>query len=355
MTSQVRIAVITAADTPLQEQLQALPGHPVAQRFSKLFEEATAIQTFLPHILILEHGPRFYESLGALKILSSLVPDLRLVILCDEKASPDLLKTFEENNLVALTQPYTISQLHQIVSPDAAPTAPSNAESYLQFVQGICDEINNPLMFSSGHLQLLESRLDPQNDRAAMAQVAAIRNGLMRIEGTMRKVSNMSRATQNDRMHENFPIGNLLALTEEQLTAAGLTPTIQCLDELRNLPMRGDLSLLSGALFSLAQVGLELQDKQHRGLTLRVSQSSSSIEVQMLVENAQLQAWELPHAFEPYHLNQVLQGTTLGLNLFLVRLVCRAHGGDAVASRLSHQSVEFSISFESSATPQKAT
>ena len=37
------------------------------------------------------------------------------------------------------------------------------------------------------------------------------------------------------------------------------------------------------------------------------------------------------------------RGTTLGLNLFLVRLVSRAHGGDATASRQSQSSVEFRI------------
>lgn len=353
MSSQVRIAVISTASPPVQQQLQALPSQPVVQVFSELFTDAAAIHAFAPRVLCLEHGPGFQQNLSALKILSTLIPDLAVVVLCEEAAAPGLEKACQDLQVLVVTRPYTLTELHQAMTKALTGRPGVDAESYLQFVQGICDEINNPLMFSSGHLQLLESRLDPHSDQAALAQVKAIRTGLVRIDGTMRKVSNMSRASQGDRMHEEFTVENLLALSEEQIHGADLGLAIECPDELRGLAIRGDIALLASALFSLAEVGIEIQADNPGGLTMHVSQSDQLLDVHMLVENAHLQAWELPKAFEPYHLNRILQGTTLGLNLFLVRLVCQAHDGDAVASRLSKTSVEFRISLGSLTKPDK--
>lgn len=347
MSSKVRIAVVATAEPTLQELLQALPSQPVVRAFAALIEASPAIHAFAPRVLFLDHGPQFAENLVALRILTALIPELAVVVLCDEAAALDVLKTYDFQGIRVLPRPFTTSQLQQAVAFATSGTSGSDAESYLQFVQGICDEINNPLLFSSGHLQLLESRMDQDNDRPALAQIAAIREGLQRIKGTMRKVNNMSRASQGDRMHEEFTMGTLLALTEEQLGAAGLSLAIDCTDELRIVPMHGDLALLAGALFSLAQVGLELRDDERDELTLQVCQSHTIPEVRMLVEKARLQGWELPKTFEPYHLNRVLQGTTLGLNLFLVQRVCQAHGGEAIARRLSEASVEFRISLGS--------
>ncbi|MEE2887379.1 MAG: hypothetical protein VX951_08090 [Planctomycetota bacterium] len=344
MSNQVRIAVISTAESPVQQQLQAMPSQPVVQTFSELFTEASAIHAFAPRVLCLEHGPGFQENRGALKILSTLIPDLAVVVICEEAAAAEIEKSGADQALLPVTRPYTLTELHQVVTQALDEQPGVDPESYLQFVQGICDEINNPLMFSSGHLQLRESRLDPHADQSALAQVRAIRKGLSRIDRTMRKVSNMSRASQGDRMHEAFTVETLLAAAQQQILDADLGIAVECPDELRRISIRGDIALLTSALFSLAEVGLEIQNEHADRLSMRLSQSDEVLEVRMLVENANLQAWELPKAFEPYHLNRVLQGTTLGLNLFLVRLVCQAHDGDAVARRLSTTSVEFCIS-----------
>ena len=345
MNSQVRIAVISKTAPGLLQQLQDLPGHPTVEAFPDLFSEAAAIHSFAPRLLVLEYGTQTGEIQSALKILSTLIPDLSTLILCEEAVAASLSQSNQGSAVAVLAHPCAPEQLRQAVSACLGESQGDDSGSYLQFVRGICDEINNPLMFCSGHLQLLQSRLDPNQDRDALAQVQAIRSGLVRIEATMRKVSSMSRAAQGDRLHEEFTLDQLLSKAAEQIQASSLTVEIGCPDSIRPHTLQGDIHVLAGALFSLAQVGLELQPNKPAGLQMQVRKSKTGIEVSMLVDNAQLQAWELPKAFEPYHLNSVLQGTTLGLNLFLVRLVCQAHGGSAIASRLSNTSVEFCINW----------
>ena len=63
MSNQVRIAVISTAEPPVQQQLQAMPSQPLVQTFSELFTEASAIHAFAPRILCLEHGPEL-EGVG---------------------------------------------------------------------------------------------------------------------------------------------------------------------------------------------------------------------------------------------------------------------------------------------------
>lgn len=342
MSNRQRFAVLASEDTRLAQRLQAMPSHPVVQTFSDLYEDAAALSVFAPRILFLEHGPQFAQDLGAVRVLQALLPDLTVVLACDEAAEEQLRPACSENHLLVLKRPYSTGELHQIVAQALTGTPGTDAESYLQFVQGICDEINNPLLFASGHLQLMESRLSEGTDKTLHAQVAAVRQGLDRISRTMRKVQDMSRATQGDRLHDTFAVGSLLAQTEEQLRAAELTVAISCIDEVRVLPLQGDLMLLAGALFSLCQVGRELSGDEPP-LALSIASTRNVVEVRMRVENPKLQEWELPQAFEPYYLNRILRGTTSGLNLFLVRLVARAHGGDAVAHRLSDHSVEFLV------------
>ena len=152
----------------------------------------------------------------------------------------------------------------------------------------------------------------------------------------------MGRATRLERQRTAFSVGALVEATERQIRAAELTADVACADAERSVELEGDLDLVTGALFGLCQVGCELSPAREP-VALQVDGVGTGVHLRMQVRNARLDAWELPKAFEPYHLNEILRGTTLGLNLFLVRLVTRAHGWDAFARRLPDRSVEFCI------------
>ena len=80
-------------------------------------------------------------------------------------------------------------------------------------------------------------------------------------------------------MHEAFTVETLLAAAQQQILDADLGIAVECPDELRRISIRGDIALLTSALFSLAEVGLEIQNEHADRLSMRLSQSDEVLEV----------------------------------------------------------------------------
>jgi signal transduction histidine kinase len=324
----------------VRQALDDLASSAQVREFHDLYESAATLAEFAPDLLIFAASPGFEQDLGAVRVLRGLLPDLGVIVVGTKRDLPiphrDACAT---HGIVPFDPDSDLVNFAEIV---ARAIGDDKSDSYLEFVQGICDEINNPLMFASGHLQLLESRLDPEDDRDPLAQVVAIRQGLDRIQGTMRKVGAMGRASTGERQREPFTVDEVISAIEVQIRATKIAAQVACKDDAREIVLNGDLQLVAGALFGLCQVGAELNSEE-QDVTLQVRRSGDAIELHMEVRNPRLEEWELPRAFEPYHLNGILRGTTLGLNLFLVRLVTRAHGWDASAQRLSGPRVAFRI------------
>jgi signal transduction histidine kinase len=347
----IAVAVVGAVGA-VRAALDDLPRPPRVAEFADLYSSAQALTEFAPQVLILgstagsdRQTPRadseLDQTLGALAVLAGLLPEFAVWLVAPADQLTKSQRAACAAHDVAVLDPDADLQDLEARLEQAVGCGDPTAR-YLEFVQGICDEINNPLMFASGHLQLLASRLDPEDDREPLAQVAAIRQGLSRIAGTMRKVSAMGRASAAGRQRSPFTIDEVVGATEAQIRGSGLAAGVACPDDARELVLRGDPDLVAGALFGLCQVGAEL-NADAPDVVLQVRPSTRGVELQMEVQNSRLETWELRRAFEPYHLNGVLRGTTLGLNLFLVRLVTRAHGWNAFARRLSGPRVEFSI------------
>lgn len=349
MNDNLRIAIIGAPEAPMVRMLEDLDPQPRLLRVEDLYADAPAVAAFAPHLLLCPIAPQSSHDLGAIRLLRSLLPDLRVVLVVESDEIEGFEQTCEVHDFLLLASPYTLAEIENTIARAVPSNSLVKGADYLLFAQGICDEINNPLMSASGHLQLLESSLADHGDDRALAQVASIRKGLDRISQTMLKVRDMARASSDSHIPESFAVASLLAQIEERCSSSGLNLLIGSTIDLGASGLRGDINLLSGALYSLGQVCRELSGGQREPVTLDVSRTEGALEFRMRVESAQLQGWELPRAFEPYHLNLVLRGTTLGLDLFLVRLVANAHGGDAVARRLSTNSVEFQLALPSSA------
>lgn len=349
MNDNFRIAAIGTTDAPMVRMIQDLGSQPRILPVVDLYADASAVAAFAPHLLICEFHPQSPQDLGAIRLLRALLPDLRVLLVVESGCLADLEKSGENDGFALLASPFTGEELESAVERAASPNHVAKGSDYLQFAQGICDEINNPLMSASGHLQLLESSLEELANDRARAQVASIRKGLDRISQTMSKVRDMVRASSDNHIPVPIALSALLAQFEDRCKASELTLEIDSALDLEASGVRGDIDLLTAALHSLGQVCRELGADEQEPVTLNITRSEASLEFRMRVESARLEGWELPRAFEPYHLNLVLRGTALGLDLFLVRLISHAHGGDAVARRLSASSVEFWLTLPGSA------
>jgi signal transduction histidine kinase len=341
-----RIAVLAGTDSRLPGLLEAAPRTGEVQVYRDLYADAAALRAFAPRVLFLSEGPDLPQELGAARVLAALIPGLDVVLVCDAETATELAPFAADAGTWLLRRPYTEAGLEDLLREVLADPTATGPESYVDFARGICDEINNPLMFALGHLQLLRTRLDKTTQPTAFTQIDAVRRGLQRIEETMEKVRCMSRATQGDRLREEFTVGTLLAHLAERQAAAGLAIQVDCREDLQLARLRGDETLLAAALFYLCQVGAEIgTDGTPLRLSVHASPEGAAADFvfELRVNEVRLESWELPDAFEPYHLNGILRGTSLGLNLFLVRLVARAHSGEATVQREGERTVRFAL------------
>lgn len=330
----VKTAVIAPATSVLRHGLEDQP--PATLRyFPEPYAAVREILAFGPELIVFEVASGA-EDLGALRMLLQLAPDSRAIVVAADGDHRALTNRCTALDLELWTGPDVVRRLRERLRRTTAADA-EQPSGYLELVQGICDEINNPLMFASGHLQLLSGRLERQQDGAARSQITAIRDGLGRIERTMRKVATMSRATAGDRICDRFGVDRLAARIRERLRDSDRP--VEIANSLPTTTLLGDLDLLTGAALSLVEVGHELADGTPPALAFTSDRTGPALRLQ--VADARLREWELPHIFEPYRLNRILRGTTLGLNLFLVRTVAQAHGSDASARRIGDRTVEF--------------
>lgn len=326
----------------LVRDLQSLPFVARVESFADLFAEAPVLHAFAPKLILAEPGADLARELGALQLLLRMLPDARLLLVADQDTREQLAEA-PDPDLNLLPADYSPVDLQTQVRKLIETSPSESGETYLGFAQGICDEINNPLMFASGHLQLLHGQLDPEQDAKALSQVRAVQDGLRRINETMLKVTHMARASRLDRKIESFSLEMLVRSCRELCTDHDLEVKFEGLEELPPMQLSGDRELLARGLLHLCQVGQELSGTPEQSIVLRLEMARDILQIRMRVEHARLHDWELPKAFEPYHLNAIMGGTTLGLNLFLVRLVARAHSGDAIARRIADQAVEFLV------------
>lgn len=342
-----RIAVVVRS-TALIAQIGPLTAEFSSQTFDDLFASAAEIADHGPRALILEPSADFAQDLGGIRVLRSLLPELAVLAVSVGPPSPSLLQGCDTHGVTLVDAEHGTAELSRALETLLHGGIPS--DSYLQFAQGICDEINNPLMFASGHLQVLDARL-PAGD-PARGQVVAIRDGLDRIRRTMEKIVPLGRATPHRCIRSPRTFGALLDALDARLIAAGhsLATAVGGEDSIRALPLADDADLVDPALFGLCEVAAELQTDAEDAV-LHARADGDVPELLLVIRDPRLASWELPSAFEPYSINQIMRGTSCGLNLFVLRLVCRAHGWDAQVSRQPDRQVAFCVRLGPAASP----
>lgn len=328
----MRTAVVGAALARMAEDLRVLPTQPEVRCFPSLFGGTEDLAGFRPDVLFLSLPDDAAEAAGALRLLRGLLPGLGIVLVGDGRHEVTLAPWSERIGARVLLQPYNVAGLAAALEHASNGSNRPSEDVFLDLVRGVADELNNPLMYLSGYLQLLKASFDPVADRDRRDQLASAVGGVQRIQATVERIRLVSQAASGASRDNRV---DLAALLRGTLAAAGAAKTLPLLLEpaASDFVIAGDTALLQPALAALLQVALELCELQCKA-HLWLARLQQAVRLRLSISGPGLQSWLLPRTFEPYYLNRVLRGSSHGLSLFLVQTVFLAHGGQALARRL---------------------
>lgn len=346
MSTLRRIALIAPdpAGRVHAERMHRLPGGLEIEIFSDLCQESTRLLAFRPEVVVapLEHLDS--EQIGGMRVLMHLLDDVNLVFVVPRTREVELAPLCAYLRGRTLLEPYDERDLasalalgsHDQPSPDV----------FVDVIRGLADEINNPLLFAKGYLQLLEASLEDQG-QDVKDQLRSAHRGLDRIADSVGKLRLLHRASA-------LQLEDMTQVSVSSLTASSFRSTdhedsgeirAALPDATVDTRVRADRDLLAHALDEF--VGVARQVSKHAEKTiLTVLPGADTVYVRVEFHGWQAADWHLPRAFEPYFLNRVLSGTSRGLALFLVQTIVHALGGQATARRdPDSASVRFELLF----------
>ncbi len=315
-----RVAVIQAREGDLVPRLRRLSPQPEVRSFENLYQSAAELIAFRPEILFLSAGDLHESDLGALRLLRSAVEELELVLLLSEEGEVEARALADRLNASILVEPCSERQLASLVQDPGQKMRPSNPEYFLDLTRGLADAINNPLLFASGHLQLLSLRHAEPED---LEQIRAIASALAEITAAVEKLSFLSQGQTGRR------VLLLRDLLEEAMQALSLSPDIDTAEGLEDAAIWGDREQLLLAFKECLALGSELSETLQVGI--RANQKGLQVEVRMRGDF--VPAWQLPRTYEPYYASRAMRGSKHGLALFLAEAIIHNHGGLALVDR----------------------
>ncbi|MEO6594230.1 MAG: hypothetical protein ABIP94_05710, partial [Planctomycetota bacterium] len=180
MDRPVRIAVVGSTDERLVGDLRRLPLRPEVRPCVSLCADSEALARFEPDLLLIALGSDPAEELGALRLLHQLWPAMGVIVVStavDELANTPIARRLSARLLVYPDAP---GQLAATIEQARLGSDRPHAEVFVDLAHGIADEINNPLLFVSGHLQLLRASLEGAQERDRRDQIAAALAGVQR-------------------------------------------------------------------------------------------------------------------------------------------------------------------------------
>lgn len=337
MDPSERIAVVGAVDERLLADLRALPSRPEARVFRGVAADGEPLLRFEPTLAVVALAEPFAEDVGALRLLRQLRPQLGVVLVAGAAAEAAHAPHAERLGARLLVWPCAPGALAAALEQARQRSERPRPEAFLDLARGIADEVNNPLLYVAGHLQLLQACLGDK-DADARAQVTAALGGTARIAASVERLKALAQAAGGPRQRTAVDLAELLrdALGRRPRTATNARCTAP--GEPHALP--GDRSQLTAAVEALLRFADELAAAEAT-TSLQLAALPGALRLRLLAHGGVLAHWQLPQSFEPYYPTRALRGQDPGLGLFLAQTVVLGHGGEAQARRLTDGGLQF--------------
>ena len=341
MDRPVRIAIANGRDPPLAGELAALPMATAIATFGSLFADTEALVAHAPDLLFVgdDAAADGAELSGAIRLLQALRPDLAVVIVAEATREVALHDVCTRTGARLLRTPLQAGELSSVVDHALAGGNRPREEVFLDLARGFADEINNPLLFLMGHLQLLQLQCETEELRQ---QLATAMSGAARIQSTVERVRLLAQAASGPRQIDLVDLrAELQTGIAQHFTAA--PPPVLCEPDSASFTIRGDRELLRPAIDLLLRVAAELQGlgtAAHCVLT----RFERAVRLRLQLVGPGLESWRLPRTFEPYYLNHLLRGSSHGLALFVVQAAVHGHRGLCTARRLPGDALAIDLS-----------
>jgi len=337
MERPVRIAVVGSVDERLVADLRNLPLRPDVRVLASLVGDSDSLARQQPEVLFVGLGDEPAEDIGAIRLLQRLRP-VAIVLVATADRELALAPVAERLAARLVVYPGVPGELAALLEQVLQGSDRPRPALFLDLAHGVADEINNPLLFASGHLQLLRAALDPVAARDRRDQVDAALAGIARIRTSVDRLHLLAAAGAGPRRLEPVDIpalvGNAVAGRREGEPAA----TVSMPPGRHEVP--GDPEQLDAAMTAIVQFADELATL---GSTCHVELTplERGLAVRLRARGPGLSAWQLPRSFEPYYPQRALRGQTHGLGLLLAQTVVLGHRGQATVRRLPDDTLQF--------------
>ena len=330
MDRPVRIAVVGDVDERLVGELRQLPLAPEVRPMSSVVGDTESLMRFQPDVLLARPGDDPSEDVGAVKLLQRLWPALAVGVLTDERGEVALAPVAKRLSAALIVHPGPAGQLAAAVEQLLHGGDRPRPELFVDLAHGLADEINNPLMFVSGHLQLLQAQLSAGGDEDRGGQVQAALQGLTRIQAAVDRLRLLSEAADGPRHREQVDLAALLSSAVAARTPDMPNATVQMPEGPQVVDGdREQLALAVTAIVEFADEVAAIAAHSH----LELEATDGALRVRLLVGGQGLATWRLPNTFEPFYPQRLVRGQSHGLGLFLAQTVVHGHRGQATARR----------------------
>jgi signal transduction histidine kinase len=335
MERPVRVGLVGIESRHLAAELRALPSQPEVREFTSVYDDTEPLVALRPEVVFVgapDDAAATTDLIGALRVLRGLLPGLGLVVVAPGTREVALHEFCRRTGARHLRTPFQPGELANAFDQALAGSDRPRDDVFLDLARGFADEINNPLLFLMGHLQLLQAQFDPATARSHRDQIESALAGAQRIQATVDRVRLLAQAAAGPRTTAPIDLlAELQAALQRQQPEPPMPPVL-CEPDDADFSIVGDADLLLPAIDLLVRAAAELHGlgcmvqfalwRLQRGVRLRLS-----------LRGIGLDDWRLPRTYEPYYLNRLLRGSSQGLSLFVVQAAVHSHRGQATARR----------------------
>lgn len=330
MDRPVRIAVVGPVDDRLVGDLRRLPLRPEVQQCRSLTTDSEALARFQPDLLAIALPAESAEEIGALRLLHQLWPALGVLLVVT--AEREVLAAPLAHRLGArlLVHPDAPGHLAAALEQALAGSDRPHADAFVDLARGLADEINNPLQFVAGHLQLLQASFGNAPERDRRDRVRAALAGIDRIQTSVERLRLLAESANGPRRREPVDLSTLLQRAPRPSQDSRAATFAQA--GAKHVVV-GEPAQLAEAVEALVRFADELA-QAGAVASLQLDELPGACRIRVTAHGGLLANWQLPHTFEPFYPSRALRGQSPGLGLFLAQTVVLGHRGQAQARRL---------------------